>query len=294
MTSLRFPKLKEETIGETEWSIVLRRFKKNKLAVAGLIIVGIVLLIAIFAPLIAPYSPVNQNLSERISSPSKTHLLGTDEYGRDVLSRIIYGSRIALMLGVVVVAIEVIIGVTLGLISGYFGGKIDQIIMRTVDVVWAFPALILALAIVVILGPGIFNVMIAIGIVGWARYARVVRGEVLSVKEEAIVEAARAIGEKDSRIIISYIFPNVVPSILVLATLDIPGIIITGASLSFLGLGAQPPTACWGAMLAEGRAYLELAPWLATFPGLAIMFTVLGFNFVGDGLRDASQPEVFK
>ena len=203
----------------------------------------------------------------------------------------IYGTRVALAVGVVVVMISAVIGVTLGLVSGYFGGFIDEVIMRSVDIVWSFPALILALAIAVILGPGIINVMIAIALIGWARYARIVRGDTLSVKKELFVEGAKAIGEKNPKILISYIFPNVLSSILVLATYDIPSAIIIAASLSFLGLGAQPPTPDWGLMLSHARTYITMAPWYSIFPGVAIMITVLGFNFAGDGLRDAIQPE---
>jgi len=277
--------------GESTWHLTWIRFKKNKLALIGLAIIFLMIFVAIFAPVVAPYSPIEQNLKERLQPPSLKHLFGTDEFGRDIFSRVIYGSRTALMVGIIVAAISAAIGVTLGLISGYFGGIVDEVIMRLVDIVWSFPSLILALAIVVILGPGLINAMIAIALVGWASYARVVRAETLSVKEELFVEAARAIGETDLRILISYIFPNVLSSVLVLVTYNIPSAIITASSLSFLGLGAQPPSPDWGLMLSTARTYLTIAPWYSIFPGLAIMITVLGFNFVGDGLRDAIQPE---
>ncbi len=276
---------------ESTWYLTWLRFKRNKLALVGLGIIIVIVFIAIFAPVLAPYPPDEQHLKDRLQPPSSKYLFGTDEFGRDLFSRVLYGSRTALLVGIVVVAISATIGVTLGLISGYFGGWIDELIMRTVDIVWAFPALILALAIVVILGPGLINAMIAIALVGWASYARVVRAETLSVKEELFVEAARSIGESDLRILVSYIFPNVLSSILVLITYNIPSAIITASSLSFLGLGAQPPSPDWGLTIATARRYLTLAPWYSIFPGLAIMLTVLGFNFVGDGLRDAVQPE---
>jgi len=282
---------KQKDRGDSSWKIAWNRFKKNKLAMAGLVIVTLVCIVPLLAPFIAPYSPIEQNRPNRLKPPSYDHLFGTDEFGRDIFSRIVYGTRTALAIGVIVVLISAVIGVTLGLISGYYGGIIDEIIMRTVDTVWSFPSLILALAIVVILGPGITNVMIAIALVGWASYARIVRGDTLSKKEELFIEAARAMGEKDSKILISYVFPNVLSSILVVATYDIPSAIIVAASLSFLGLGAQPPTPDWGLMLSYGRTYITLAPWYSIFPGLAIMITVLGFNFIGDGLRDALQPE---
>ncbi|AEC51590.1 dipeptide ABC transporter, dipeptide-binding protein [Pyrococcus sp. NA2] len=273
------------------WHLTWLRFKKNKLGMIGLGIIIFWVLVAIFAPFIAPYSPVEQHLEDRLKPPCKEYWLGTDEFGRDIFSRIVYGSRIVLVVGIIVALISAAIGVTLGLISGYFGGKVDEIIMRTVDIVWAFPSLILALAIVAILGPGLINAMIAIALVGWASYARVVRAETLSVKEELFIEAARAIGESDLRILFSYILPNVMSSILVLITYNIPSAIITASSLSFLGLGAQPPSPDWGLMLSSARVYVTRAPWYSIFPGLAIMTLVLGFNFVGDGLRDAIQPE---
>jgi len=282
---------KRRAVGVSMWKLTWRRFRKNKLAMTGLVILCIIIAIAILAPVIAPYSPVEQHLEDRLQPPSSKYLFGTDELGRDILSRVLYGTQIALRVGVLVALISAAIGVTLGLISGYYGGIVDEVIMRIVDIVWSFPSLILALAIVSILGPGLINAMVAIALTMWASYARIVRGETLSVREELYIEAARAIGESDIRILFSYILPNVMSSILVLITYNIPSAIIVAASLSFLGLGAQPPTPDWGLMLSTARTYLTIAPWYSIFPGVAIMITVLAFNFIGDGLRDAIQPE---
>jgi peptide/nickel transport system permease protein len=275
-------------------SKALGRFARNKLAIAGLLIVGVLVILAIFAPWIAPYDPFKQDYDVLFSSPSAEHLLGTDMYGRDVLSRIIHGTKYALLIGVAVVAIQVGIGVTLGLISGYFGGIVDSIIMRITDMMLAIPAMVLALAIAGFLGGGLRNVIIAVGAVGWRDYARLVRGEVLSVREEPYVEAARASGCSNSHIILHHILPNVSASLIVYITLSIPSAILWAAALSFLGLGAQPPTPEWGSMLADGRSFLRRAWWIGTFPGLAIMFTVLGFNFLGDGLNDVLNPKAQK
>jgi len=280
-----------KAVGVSMWKLTWRRFRKNKLGMAGLVMICIIVTIAVLAPVIAPYSPIEQHLEDRLQPPSSKYLFGTDELGRDIFSRVLYGSRIALSVGVLVALISAAIGVTLGLVSGYYGGIVDEVIMRIVDIVWSFPSLILALAIVSILGPGLINAMIAIALTMWASYARIVRGETLSVKEEPYIEAARAIGESDIRILFSYILPNVMSSILVLITYNIPSAIIIASSLSFLGLGAQPPTPDWGLMLSTARTYLTIAPWYSIFPGIAIMFTVLAFNFIGDGLRDAIQPE---
>jgi len=280
-----------KAVGVSMWKLTWRRFRKNKLGMAGLVMICIIVTIAVLAPVIAPYSPIEQHLEDRLQPPSSKYLFGTDELGRDIFSRVLYGSRIALSVGVLVALISAAIGVSLGLVSGYYGGIVDEVIMRIVDIVWSFPSLILALAIVSILGPGLINAMIAIALTMWASYARIVRGETLSVKEEPYIEAARAIGESDIRILFSYILPNVMSSILVLITYNIPSAIIIASSLSFLGLGAQPPTPDWGLMLSTARTYLTIAPWYSIFPGIAIMFTVLAFNFIGDGLRDAIQPE---
>ena len=270
--------------------LALQQLKKNKIAIIGLIIIISLAFIALFAPFIAPHDPIEQNLDKRLLTPCREYPMGTDDLGRCLLSRIIYGARVSLKLGVIVVGIITVIGVTLGLISGYYGGIVDEIIMRLVDVVLAFPGIILALAVAGALGPGLFNVMLALAMVGWTGLARVVRGSVLSVKQKEFVESARALGCSDLHIMTRHILPNVMAPVIVLATLDMAFIILAAAGLSFLGLGAQPPTPEWGSMLNNGRAFMRTAPHLTTFPGLAIMVAVLAFNFLGDGLRDALDP----
>ena len=270
--------------------LALQQLKKNKIAIIGLIIIISLAFIALFAPFIAPHDPIEQNLEKRLLPPCREYPMGTDDLGRCLLSRIIYGTRVSLKLGVIVVGIITVIGVTLGLISGYYGGIVDEIIMRLVDVVLAFPGIILALAVAGALGPGLFNVMLALAMVGWTGLARVVRGSVLSVKQKEFVESARALGCSDLHIMTRHILPNVMAPVIVLATLDMAFIILAAAGLSFLGLGAQPPTPEWGSMLNSGRAFMRTAPHLTTYPGLAIMVTVLAFNFLGDGLRDALDP----
>ncbi|MBT9139740.1 MAG: Glutathione transport system permease protein GsiD [Dehalococcoidia bacterium] len=275
-----------------QFRAVLRELKQNKLALLGAGIIVLIVLVAIFAPYIAPHHYARQVLPDRFLPPSTEYPLGTDDIGRCIFSRMIYGSRLALMVGVIIVGIQATIGVTLGLISGFYGRWIDSILMRLVDIVIAFPAIVLALAIAATLGPGLVNVMIALGIIGWTGYARVVRGQVLSVKENDYIEAIRAVGASDIRIIFRHILPNVVAPIIVMATLGMAGALLAASALSFLGLGAQPPEPCWGAILAAGRGFLRRAWWIATFPGIAIMITILGFNFLGDGLRDALDPRL--
>lgn len=270
--------------------LALQQLKKNKIAIIGLIIIISLAFIALFAPFIAPHDPIEQNLDKRLLTPCREYPMGTDDLGRCLLSRIIYGARVSLQLSVIVVGIITVIGVTLGLISGYYGGIVDEIIMRLVDVVLAFPGIILALAVAGALGPGLFNVMLALAMVGWTGLARVVRGSVLSVKQKEFVESARALGCSDLHIMTRHILPNVMAPVIVLATLDMAFIILAAAGLSFLGLGAQPPTPEWGSMLNNGRAFMRTAPHLTTFPGLAIMVAVLAFNFLGDGLRDVLDP----
>lgn len=270
--------------------LALQQLKKNKIAIIGFIIIISLAFIALFAPFIAPHDPIEQNLEKRLLPPCREYPMGTDDLGRCLLSRIIYGARVSLQLSVIVVGIITVIGVTLGLISGYYGGIVDEIIMRLVDVVLAFPGIILALAVAGALGPGLFNVMLALAMVGWTGLARVVRGSVLSVKQKEFVESARALGCSDLHIMTRHILPNVMAPVIVLATLDMAFIILAAAGLSFLGLGAQPPTPEWGSMLNNGRAFMRTAPHLTTFPGLAIMVAVLAFNFLGDGLRDVLDP----
>ncbi|MDI3481861.1 MAG: peptide/nickel transport system permease protein [Tepidanaerobacteraceae bacterium] len=268
------------------------RLKKNKAAMVGLFFVLILVFTAIFAGVIAPHDPYAQNLDYRLKPPTAEHPLGTDDYGRDILSRIIYGARVSLMVGIISEGIALTIGVVLGALAGYYGGRVDNIIMRLCDIMFAFPELLFCIGIMFALGPGIYNVFIAIGFVGWAGYARLVRGQILSLKKMEFVEAAHASGAKDSRIILKHILPNTLAPIIVMLTLSIPGAIMSEASLSFLGLGAQPPMASWGSMIYDGRSYLRTFPWFSIAPGIAIMLTVLGFNLFGDGLRDALDPRL--
>lgn len=269
---------------------VVEGLKENRLAVVGLAIVVSLVLMAILAPFIVPHDPIELHLDLRLLSPSWQYPLGTDDLGRCILSRLIYGTRVSLQVGVMVVGITAISGSLLGLTAGYLGGIIDEIIMRIVDVLLAFPGLILALVIAGLLGPGLFNVMLALSVVGWTRYARVVRGCVLSAKERGFVEAARAIGSSNFYIMFRHVLPEALSPVIVMSTLGMGWTILSAAALSFLGLGAQPPMPEWGSMLNSGRAFLRVAPHLITFPGLAIMVTVLAFNFLGDGLRDALDP----
>jgi len=260
--------------------------------VAGLALVGLLVLSAIFADLVAPYSPVLIAMPERLQGPSWRHPFGTDDFGRDVLSRIVHGSRISLEVGAIAVGIAVAVGVVLGVAAGYVGGRTDSLIMRTMDVLLAFPAILLAIAIMAILGPGTVNVMIAIGIVYIPIFARVVRGSTLQVKANEFVEAARAMGASDGRIVRRHILPGTVDTIVVQVSLSLAFAILAEAALSFLGLGTQPPTPSWGSMLSSGREWIERAPWLTIFPGMAIFVTVLALNVIGDGLRDALDPRL--
>lgn len=274
----------------SQLNLVWLRFKRSKLAVFGSILVLSLLITAVFAPLIAPQGPNDQDTGSRLEGPSAEHVLGTDRLGRDVFSRIVHGSRIALKIGVLIVAVSGSIGVTLGLIAGVSGGWIDEIIMRLVDTFLSFPILVLALAIAAALEPSINSVIIAVGLLSWTRFARITRGEILSLKEEQFIESAEAIGESKFSLMIRYMLPNALPSIVVVATLQMPSALLYSASLSFLGVGAQPPSPAWGLIVSEGRNLLTIAPWISTFSGLAIMLTVMGFNFLGDGLRDALDP----
>ena len=265
---------------------IFKQFMQHKIAMFGAVIILFLAFIAIFAPYIAPHDPIEINLKKRLLSPDSEYPLGTDNLGRCMLSRIIYGTGISLRIGIMVVGITSSVGITLGMIAGYYGGIHDEIIMRLVDMMLAFPGIILALVIAGALGPGLLNVMIALAIVGWTGYARVVRGVVLSVKEMEFVESARALGASDFYIIPRHILPSCVAPVVVMATLGMAYAILAAAGLSFLGLGSQPPTPEWGSMLNNGKNFMRTAPHLTTFPGLAIMITVLAFNFLGDGLRD--------
>ncbi len=259
---------------------------KNKLIfIGGLIIVSLILT-AVFASIIAPYDPKEQNLYEGLNTPDFNHPFGKDRLGRDILSRIIYGSRISLLVGIAVVGVSSFIGIIIGSISGYIGGKTDEVIMRLCDIFLAFPGILLAIAIMSILGPSLNNVIIALCVMGWVSYARLIRGQILSLREREFVLAVDALGGNSSRIIIRHLLPNILSPIIVEATFGMAGAIIAEAGLSFLGLGVQPPHPSWGSMLNEGRQFLLIAPHLTIFPGLAIMLTVLSLNFLGDGIRD--------
>jgi len=287
--------IKQEKISEQKPSQLAEfwaRFSKNRGAVIGLSILLFLVFIAFLGPYLAPYDPYQSNMPESLQAPSVSHILGTDELGRDILSRIIYGSRISLKVGFLAVGFALTIGVFLGALAGYYGGKVDNIIMRTMDIMLAFPSLLLAIAFMTALGRGIENAIIAIGIVSTPHYARIVRGSVLSIKENEYIQAARAIGASDFRIIFKHVLPNVLSPIVVRATLGISSAILETAALGFLGLGVQPPFAEWGAMLGSGRGYFYNAPHIVLYPGLAITMTVLAFNLLGDGLRDVLDPRL--
>ncbi len=265
---------------------------KNKTFCIGFFIFISVLFIAIFADIIAPYSYDEMEIINKLTSPNQQHLFGTDRYGRDLFSRIVFGSRIALKVGLIVVLIESLIGISLGLLAGYYGGKINKIILFITDLTWSMPPIILALAIITMLGPSLNNVVISIAIVSWAQFTRIVRAKTQSLKNMPFVEAARAFGENDLNIILRYILPNVMPSIIVITTLALPSAILLTSSLGFLGLGAQPPLPDWGVILSNGIPFIRKAPWITIFPGLAIAYTVLGFNLIGEGLRDILDPKL--
>jgi len=269
----------------------VRRFVQNRGAVLGSVLFAALILSAILAPWIAPYDPYEVS-PNRLARPSREHPLGTDALGRDVLSRILYGGRISLQVGVIAVGIAAVTGTALGLIAGYFEGWVDHLIMRLMEVMLAFPGILLAMAIMAVLGSGLFNVMIAVGIASVPSYTRLVRGVTLSVKQNEYVQAARALGSGIGRIMLRHLVPNIAAPIVVLSTLGVASAILTCAGLSFIGLGAPPPTAEWGAMLAADRVYLRRAWWVVAFPGLAITISVLAINLVGDGLRDALDPRL--
>jgi peptide/nickel transport system permease protein len=266
--------------------------KKKRSSKIGLSIIGFLSIIALFAPIIAPYDPNEQLLGKALLSPSLEHPMGTDHLGRDIFSRVIYGSRISLTVGLLVISIGLLFGVPLGLIAGYYGGWKDNLIMRIADILFALPDFLLALFIVSIIGRGLENAIIAVGIFSIPIYARLVRGSVLYIRELEFIEGAKALGLNNFRIIFKHILPNVLPPIIVLSTLQIADAILVASALSFLGLGAQPPTPEWGAMVSTGRHYLRTAPWVSVFPGIAIFLAVIGLNLLGDGLREALDPRL--
>lgn len=275
-----------------------RALLRNRIGLAGAVIIALEILVALLAPVLSPHDPIEQNIARRLVPPAWvekgtwSHPLGTDQLGRDILSRIIYGSRVSLLVGFLSVAISLPVGVLIGLVAGYFGGKLDDLMMRIADTQLAFPFILLAITIVGVLGPTPQNVILILGIGGWVVYARITRGQVLSLKEKDFIEAARGLGLSHWRILFRHIFPNTLTPIIVVATFAVAQMILLESSLSFLGLGIQPPTPSWGGMLNEGRNYITLAWWLSTFPGAAIMLTVLGINFVGDWLRDLFDPRL--
>jgi peptide/nickel transport system permease protein len=274
------------------WGDALRRVRRSKGATVGGVVLAVLVLAAVAAPLLTPYDPTAVNPEDRQQAPSLRHPLGTDVLGRDLYTRILYGARISLQTGLVSVTIAVLIGVPMGLVSGFYGGLADRLLMRLVDLMLTFPGILLALVVIAILGPGLFHAMLAVGISASPTYARVVRATVLAARGQAYVEAARAVGCRNARIVIRHILPNTVAPIIVLGTLGVAGAIIAAAALSYLGLGVRPPEPEWGALLSEGRNYLRVAWWMTTFPGLAIMTAVLSINLLGDGLRDALDPRL--
>jgi len=263
----------------------------NKLAVAGLVVLGLLIIVGIFGKALAPYGLNDIDIPNRLSGPSALHWFGTDNLGRDTLTRILIAARVSLQVGFIAVGFALVVGVPIGLIAGYYRGAVDSALMRLMDILFSFPAILLAIAILAVLGPNVTNAMIAIGIVYTPIFARITRGSVLVVSEEVYVRAARSLGATNRRILFRHILPNVAAPIIVQTTLSLAFAILSEAALSFLGLGVQPPNPAWGRMLADGRDYFQQNPWMGIFPGLAILVTVMAFNFVGDGLRDALDPK---
>ena len=274
------------------YAVFWQRLKRNRLALAGGCIVGLLFVVSLLAPLIAPSEPNAINAWQVLSPPSLQHWFGTDELGRDVFSRVLFGARISLKVGFVAIGIAVAIGTLVGLVAGYYSGVVDTLLMRMVDVMLCFPAFFLILAVITFMGPSIWYIMIIIGLTGWMGVARLVRAETLSIREMDYITAARCIGCSDRRIIFRHILPNVMSPILVSATLGIAGAILTESALSCLGIGVQPPTPSWGNILTAGKDYIEFAWWLSLFPGMAILITVLAYNLLGEGIRDALDPRV--
>jgi len=268
------------------------RTLRNPLSLAGLAIIGLLVCVAVLAPLLAPYDPLRTDIANRLAPPSRAHPFGTDQLGRDVFSRILYGARISLRIAILTALISTAIGFPVGILSGYFRGRVDDLLMRVTDMFMAFPRLILAMAIAAALRPTLENVVIAIALAGWPTYARLARSVTLAIREEVYVEAAHAVGASTSRILLRHILPGVVSPVIIQVSLDMGGIILTAAGLGFIGFGAQPPTPEWGLMISEGRNYIPGQWWLSTFPGLAISLVVLGFNLLGDGIRDVLDPRL--
>ncbi|OQX29371.1 MAG: hypothetical protein B0D92_04050 [Spirochaeta sp. LUC14_002_19_P3] len=275
------------------WADSWHQLKRNRAAMAGLLIIACFALLAIFAPLLAPHNPLEQVIAARMSPPlSSGHLLGTDDLGRDMLSRLIYGGRLSLIIGIISVSISLILGISLGIVAGYFGGWLDKVIMRVIDIMLAFPYILLTIVIVAILGPSLMNAMVAIGISQMPRYARVLRASVMAEREQDYVMAERALGTSNFELMFRTILPNALAPTIVQATLGVGEAILSSAGLSFLGLGAQPPTPEWGLMIASSKQFITSAWWIVTLPGIAILLAVLGFNLLGDGLRDILDPRL--
>lgn len=272
--------------------IAFRNILAVKTVGVGGVIVAVAVLAALVGPIVAPFDSASQQLALRLTGPSLQHWFGLDELGRDILSRVLAGARISILVGLVVVSISATVGIAVGAAAGYFGGRVDEILSRAIDILMAFPGLLLAIAMVAVLGPSLFNVVFALSLIGWVGYARLVRGQVLRARELEFVQAARALGASTPRVLVRHVIPTTLPAVTVQATLGMGGAILAEASLSFLGLGVQPPTPSWGTMLNYGRIHLLDAPHLTIFPGLAIAILVLGFNFLGDGLRDVLDPKM--
>lgn len=275
-------------------NIIGLRFRKNRLSLAGAIVVAMLIAIAALAPFISPYDPMIIDVHNVLSPPSFSHPFGTDDLGRDVLSRMIWGSRVSLKVGFVAIGLALLIGISIGAIAGFYGGKVDAILMRFVDIMLAFPVFFLILAVIAILEPGIFTIMVVIGLTGWMDVARLIRAEFLTLKERDFVVAAHAVGAGNLRLIFRHILPNALSPVFVAATFGIAGAILTESGLSFLGLGVQPPNPSWGNILTSGKDNIEVAWWLSAFPGLAILITVLSYNLMGEGLRDALDPRLWE
>jgi peptide/nickel transport system permease protein len=291
--------LPRETPAATrEWMVLGRRLARRRTALFGLIVVAVVVATALTAPWVSPFDPVAQDIGHRLKPPGwqdaagLRHPLGTDHLGRDLLARVIFGAQPALLVASAAVLISGVLGMVTGLLAGYFGGRVDDVLMRLADIQLAFPFILLAIAVIGVLGPSLPTIIVVIGVSSWVVYARVVRGTVLTLREREFVQAAQALGGGDGRILVRHILPNAFAPWLVVATLDMARVIVIESALSFLGLGVQPPTPTWGGMLADGRVYITTAWWLATFPGLAILVTVLGINLFGDGLRDVLDPRL--
>jgi peptide/nickel transport system permease protein len=274
--------------------VIGKRFSRNKLSVLGALTVFLLIILSLFAPFIAPYDPTAIDVHNVLSPPSKDHFLGTDELGRDLLSRIIWGSRVSLKVGFIAVGIAITAGIIIGAISGFYGGLVDTILMRFVDIMLAFPTFFLILAVISILEQSIFTIMVVIGLTNWMDVARLVRAEFLSLKEKDFVSAARSVGASDKRLIFKHILPNALSPVFVAATFGVAGAILIESGLSFLGLGVQPPEPSWGNILTAGKDNIEVAWWLSLYPGLAILITVLSYNLVGEGLRDALDPRLWE